>query len=60
MDATENGQKKLNSCQAYFTALQKHDKVYLESLLADEVVEVVPFSNKGNQEPYSEFEGNRR
>lgn len=52
-----NGNENLQTVEAFFSALERHDKDALVPLLAPEVVETIPFSSSGAPEPFSEFRG---
>ena len=52
-----NDSENLEAVKAFFLALEQHDKDGLVPLLAPEVVEIVPFSNKGTPEPFAEYKG---
>ncbi len=52
-----NSSENLEAVKAFFLALEQHDKDALASLLAPEVVEIIPLSNTGSPDPFSEFKG---
>jgi ketosteroid isomerase-like protein len=47
----------LDLAELFFEALEKHDISLIEPYLADDVVEVIPFSNTGKPDPFYAFNG---
>ena len=47
----------LDLVEIFFEALEKHDISLIERHLADDVVEIIPFSNTGKPDPFYAFNG---
>ena len=47
----------LDLVEIFFEALEKHDIALIERHLADDVVEIIPFSNTGKPDPFYAFNG---
>ncbi|GAB7036654.1 MULTISPECIES: nuclear transport factor 2 family protein [Catenuloplanes] len=47
----------LDLAKTFFEALEKHDISLIERHLADDVVELIPFSNTGKPDPFYAFNG---
>lgn len=47
----------LDLAQTFFEALEKQDISLIERHLADDVVEIIPFSNTGTPDPFYAFHG---